>query len=393
MRELNISLYIQIMKNILVKHDKQESAGRFLLESVTTQEKSFCSTNLDSKKISRLVSRKDSVPDDIKQAALRSEIASNVKEYFKNIVVPDLNPYTKDDGIQEFMSIIEQDSMIAQTYKEEFRALFKSKNDAIFLYKLFMYVIQRENKKASDTVEYQDATLLAEVNYECPLKHIKLIENVKGVPKKKYVITHIFPEELSQDLVDQFDTVYPKPMKTDDLSNLIALCPDASNDYLQNPTVEEYKQLYEIKRFCSKKYKAISSIERIDLEDEIRIVIDGLISIKKSDNLPELNYDVLRIDQKISDVLLQKEVQNHVLQYYRYIENVFSEMTDIFDDIAGEIKFMSQKLENLGLSQEEVISLLTKKIHDKVFCGNSSGNIACMIVVCFFIQNCEVFYK
>jgi len=51
-------------------HDKQESAGRFLLESVTMQGNSLCTTNLDSKKISNLVSRKDPVPDDIRQAAL-----------------------------------------------------------------------------------------------------------------------------------------------------------------------------------------------------------------------------------------------------------------------------------------------------------------------------------
>lgn len=70
MNELVISTYIQIMQDGLVEHNKQESAGRFILESIAMQENSCVMTNLDAKKISRLVSRKDPVPDDIKQASL-----------------------------------------------------------------------------------------------------------------------------------------------------------------------------------------------------------------------------------------------------------------------------------------------------------------------------------
>lgn len=393
MNEMNLSSFIQIMKPGLMTHDKQESAGRFLLESVTMQGNSLCTTNLDSKKISNLVSRKDPVPDDIRQAALQDDIASGVKKYFATEVMKDLNPYTKDDVIQKLMNVIGRDTEIAQRQKDNFQKLFDSKDDVLFLYNVFMYVLQRNNKKASDTVEYQDAPLLAEVNYECPIKHVKLVEEVKGIPKKNYEITRIFPDELPQDLSDEFDAVYAKPKNLDATTNLIALSAEASEEYLLKPTVEEYKELCEIKQLSSKRYKAINAINRIDLEEEIRIAIDGLVSLKASDNLPSLEYDALRIDEKIDDALLQNEVQNHVLQYYRYIESVFSDITDAFDDIAGEVKLSSQKLEKAGLSQEEVIYNLTEWIHNKAFAGNSKGKVACRIVVCFFIQNCEVFYK
>ena len=393
MNEMNLSSFIQIMKPGLMTHDKQESAGRFLLESVTMQGDSLCTTNLDSKKISNLVSRKDPVPDDIRQAALQDDIASGVKKYFETEVMKDLNPYTKDDVIQKLMNVIVQDTEIAQRQKDNFQKLFDSKDDLLFLYNVFMYVLQRNNKKASDTVEYQDAPLLAEVNYECPIKHVKLVEEVKGIPKKNYEITRIFPDELPQDLSDEFDAVYAKPKNLDATTNLIALSTEAAEEYLLKPTAEEYKELCEIKQLSSKRYKAINAINRIDLEEEIRIAIDGLVSLKASDNLPSLEYDALRIDEKIDDALLQNEVQNHVLQYYRYIESVFSDITDAFDDIAGEVKLSSQKLEKAGLSQEEVIYNLTEWIHNKAFAGNSNGKVACRIVVCFFIQNCEVFYK
>lgn len=393
MNEMTLSSLIQIMQDGFIQHDKQESAGRFLLESVTIQEDSLCTTDLNSKKISRLVSRKDPVPDDIKQAALRNNIAVKVEEYFRQKVMSDINPYTKDDVLQKLMNIIIQDAEIAQRKKNEFQRLYDAEDDAYFLYSVFMYVLQRNNKIIANAVEYQDAPLLAEVNYECPLTHEKLVKEVKGIPKKKYEITQIFPNDLPSELAATFNAVYPRPKNLDAPENLIALSQETSENYLMSPMVDEYKKLYEIKQVTSKQYKAINAINRIELEAEIRAAIEGLISINPSDVLPQLEYAALRIDQKISDALLMNDVRNHVLQYYRYIENLFSEMTDVFDDIAGEVKLSSQKLEKAGLSQEDVIYNLTEWIHNKAFAGDTKGKMACRIVVCFFIQNCEVFYK
>ena len=381
------------MQDGFIQHDKQESAGRFLLESVTIQEDSLCTTDLNSKKISRLVSRKDPVPDDIKQAALRNDIAVKVEEYFRQKVMSDINPYTKDDVLQKLMNIIIQDAEVAQRKKNEFQRLYDAEDDAYFLYSVFMYVLQRNNKIIANAVEYQDAPLLAEVNYECPITHEKLVEEVKGIPKKKYEITQIFPDDLPSELAATFNAVYPRPKNLDAPENLIALSQETSENYLMSPMVDEYKKLYEIKQVTSKQYKAINAINRIELEAEIRAAIEGLISINPSDMLPQLEYAALRIDQKISDALLMNDVRNHVLQYYRYIETIFSEMTDVFDDIAGEVKLSSQKLEKAGLSQEDVIYNLTEWIHNKAFAGDTKGKMACRIVVCFFIQNCEVFYK
>ena len=393
MNEMTLSSLIQIMQDGFIQHDKQESAGRFLLESVTIQEDSLCTTDLNSKKISRLVSRKDPVPDDIKQAALRNDIAVKVEEYFRQKVMSDINPYTKDDVLQKLMNIIIQDAEVAQRKKNEFQRLYDAEDDAYFLYSVFMYVLQRNNKIIANAVEYQDAPSLAEVNYECPITHEKLLEEVKGIPKKKYEITQIFPDDLPSELAATFNAVYPRPKNLDAPENLIALSQETSENYLMSPMVDEYKKLYEIKQVTSKQYKAINAINRIELEAEIRAAIEGLISINPSDMLPQLEYAALRIDQKISDALLMNDVRNHVLQYYRYIETIFSEMTDVFDDIAGEVKLSSQKLEKAGLSQEDVIYNLTEWIHNKAFAGDTKGKMACRIVVCFFIQNCEVFYK
>lgn len=393
MNELVISTYIQIMQDGLVEHNKQESAGRFILESIAMQENSCVMTNLDAKKISRLVSRKDPVPDDIKQASLNSKVVAGVKSYFENKIIPDMNPYTQEDTLEKIMNVITQDVHIAKRLKEQFRSTYEANDIAQFLVDTFLYSLQRNNKKISDTVEYQDAPLLAEVNYECPIKHIKLVEEVKGMPKKKYEITQIFPDGLSAAKEAEFSAVHPKPANLTDPSNLIALSIEASENYTMKPMVEEYAELCTIKEVTGRRYRALNAINRINLEEEIRVALDALVSLTTSKELPQLEYDALRIDEKISDVLLQNEVQNHVLSYYRYIESTFSESTDNFDEIAAEVKLSSQKLEKAGLSQEEVISSLTDWIHNKAFVGGDKGRLACRIVVCFFIQNCEVFYK
>lgn len=393
MNELVISTYIQIMQDGLVEHNKQESAGRFILESIAMQENSCVMTNLDAKKISRLVSRKDPVPDDIKQASLNSKVVAGVKSYFENKIIPDMNPYTQEDTLEKIMNVITQDVHIAKRLKEQFRSTYEANDIAQFLVDTFLYSLQRNNKKISDTVEYQDAPLLAEVNYECPIKHIKLVEEVKGMPKKKYEITQIFPDGLSAAKEAEFSAVHPKPANLTDPSNLIALSIEASENYTMKPMVEEYAELCTIKEVTGRRYRALNAINRINLEEEIRVALDALASLTTSKELPQLEYDALRIDEKISDVLLQNEVQNHVLSYYRYIESTFSESTDNFDEIAAEVKLSSQKLEKAGLSQEEVISSLTDWIHNKAFVGGDKGRLACRIVVCFFIQNCEVFYK
>lgn len=393
MKELNLSSFIQTMQEGLVKHYRQEEAGRFLLEAVTMQENASCETDLGSKKISRLVSRLDPVPSDIKQAALKPDIAEGVKEYFRKEVLPDMNPYTKDDVLQKLMTIVTNDAEIALRQKNELQKLYDDMDDVEFLYKVFMYVLQRNNKKSSVVVDYQDIPLLAETNYRCPLQGVELVETVKGKPVQRYTITQIFPEGLPKDISASFSAVHPKPKNLYDPSNLIALSEKASKDYLSNPTVDEYERLYDIKQSLHQKYEAINAVNRIELESEIRTVIESVIEVDDPNSLPMLEYDAVRVGEKIKETSLKDDVEKKAVHFYRYIESLFREMADSFDVIAGEIKLSSQKLEKTGLSQEDVYFSLTEWIHNKAFPGNPDGKVACMIVVSFFIQNCEVFHK
>lgn len=67
----------------------------------------------------------------------------------------------------------------------------------------------------------------------------------------------------------------PRPKNLDAPENLIALSQEASENYLMSPMVDEYKKLYEIKQVTSKQDKAINAINRIELEEETRVAIEG----------------------------------------------------------------------------------------------------------------------
>lgn len=390
MNELILSTYMQILQEGLGANDGKESCGRFLLQSVTDQPNAYCTTDLSATKISRLRSRENPVPDDIKQASMKPEIIKGVYAYFEDKVMKDLNPALKYDVFEKLHRLIEADVQVGQLKKKEFFSYYDAEEYGKFLADVFLYTLSRDNKKIPEDVQYQDVPFLDEVNYECPLTQERLVENIKGVPVRRYAITQIFPEGLPEDVMKAFDAIYPMPRVFDTYENLIALSERAANDYQLNPTVDEYKNLYEIKRILAKRYAAKKAVDRMQLEDDIRVAINALMNIPLTGMVP-LEYEALKIEQKIKDdPLLKNEIQRQVLDYYRFIESVFKDSESDFDTIATEIKLCSLKLEKAGMSKEDVISSLADWIHKKTNLGNK-GITACSIIVAFFIQNCEVF--
>lgn len=147
-----------------------------------------------------------------------------------------MNPYTQDDTLQKIMNVVVQDVQIADKLKNKFKTIYGTDDVAEFLSETFLYCLQRKNKVVDNKVDFQDAPLLAEVSYECPLLHVKFVEEVKGVPKKNYEITQIFPDGISPELEEEFSRIQAKPSNLEAPSNLIALSVEASEKYLLKST-------------------------------------------------------------------------------------------------------------------------------------------------------------
>lgn len=236
MNKLNMSSYIQIMQPGLMEHDKQESAGVFLLSAINDQDfvgfNGYRTDNLSSKKISRIVNRLDPVPDRIRQASTKQVVIDETIKYFRDKVMKDLNPHLRNDTIDNLVKLISVDGSIPESKKNSLIAFHVSGDDARFFAETFLYAVNRPNKKVDDVVEYEDAPLLAEANYECPLCHKKLVDTVKGQAVKRYRITQIFPDDLDDAVAADFNAACAAPRRLDVPENLIALDEECSDRYL-----------------------------------------------------------------------------------------------------------------------------------------------------------------
>ena len=155
--------------------------------------------DLSDKKISLLVIRQRPVPDGIKQASLVPELAQSVLDYYEDNVLKDMNPFRKDDVLNQLVKVIKEDKEISDKKQDELLGFYDKGQEGRFLGEVFLYVVNRPNKSGEDFVGFEDAPLIAEVNYECPICHKKLVDTVKNKPIKRYVITHTFLGGLSKD--------------------------------------------------------------------------------------------------------------------------------------------------------------------------------------------------
>ena len=171
---------------------------------------------------------------------------------------------------------------------------------------------------------------------------------------------------------------------------MIALSINAAQEYINNPNVDDFKLLLSIKKRAVSNAKALEYVNEVKLEEDLRKIIKSLDSLSSTEGL-DLKYDALSVNQKIKKFDVREDVKNKVIRYYNYINSLFDESEMNFNLIASEVKLVSTKLESADFSQEDIIDKLSDWIHHQVFNDSDEGKLACNIIVCFFIQNCEVF--
>ncbi len=347
--------------------------------------------SINSALTSNLLKRKVNVPRSIKEVCSNSQIVDDAINHFQKIIIPCLNPIVSDNMYEEMGKAVEKDLIIGKRMKAKLLGFLNGGQDAAFLAHLLMYVVNIDNQRTGELADHEDIPLLAEVDFQCPICHRRLIEQVKAAAIKKYNIVHIYPDN---DFNIDFNA--EKPSNPEAVSNMIALCRDHAEEYLVAPSLEAYQQLSALKKHASMKYSSRANINEAALDDDIRNVLFGLASIPPDAKLEELSMNALRLDQKIlpENTLLLNDETTHVLRYYHYIEGIFQSMeragTGSFNLIASEISVAFQKLNQTSLSQEEIVEELAKWIKNKSGVGDKNLR-ACHIVVAYFIQNCEVF--
>ena len=114
-------------------------------------------------------------------------------------------------------------------------------------------------------------------------------------------------------------------------------------------------------------------------------------SIPKKED--KTKWEAFRVDKKIPDnIMLQDTVTDFVLKYYRYIEKQYKQREREgklrFRKVKNEISQCFELYDEAELPQEEIFNRLVVWLKEKTNCDD---DVACVAMVSFFVQNCEVF--
>ncbi|NLK52542.1 MAG: hypothetical protein GX295_08885 [Syntrophomonadaceae bacterium] len=269
---------------------------------------------------------------------------------------------------------------------------------------IFASILERQanlttSKKAKpaptkDEIPDTDFFLLLEANSICPLCTKPLVENKNNNSLKNYKITHIIPPNPSKEEEAELGDLIDLSTDVDAFNNKIALCLDCANRYSLHTTQDECEHLMDIKNRLYRNFAANEVLNKMYLEEQIEAVIRQ-ISVAPPEQLSDtLNYKALRVRDKIpgSNIPLLIKTEGFVIQYYRFIESVFSQLEREgrlnSKNVAVDVRRTYDSLVTYGLTQDEIFARLTGWFRNKT---NAQSALACEILVAFFVQSCEVY--
>ncbi len=133
-------------------------------------------------------------------------------------------------------------------------------------------------------------------------------------------------------------------------------------------------------------------IDPLEITERFRKVVEA---IKGIDDENSEYTDPKPIEEKIekkTEKLLFKKVQNHVMDYFSDIRQLFIEEQEtkdlVYEQIRKKIKYQYKHAN--GNSKHEVFDNLVDWLMSEV---QSTDRIACEAVMSYFVQSCEVFGK
>lgn len=137
MSEFNISALIKTMQLGLAEDNKQEAAGRLLLNPIAQHDLAL--VDVDGKMVTNLVRRKNDVNEAIKNAAANSEVIAAAVQYFETEVRPKLNPHTVDDACLKILKLLEKDPSVPEGKYLSLRDLYDNGKTSEFLAMCMLY--------------------------------------------------------------------------------------------------------------------------------------------------------------------------------------------------------------------------------------------------------------
>ncbi len=358
---------------------------------------------------SDLLGCKDNIRKKIKVASGTQKIMNAAKDYFEDVVIPEIMPDMVADLIAGLRKLISSDDDIPKRKQSEFLSMGNDDTLADFLSGVFLYAIKKPNKLVTDgsTIEVSTESTpllpqakmipesLMETNSICPSCGKPLVGDKNSKSLAGYRITHIIPSLPSEEQKTELNELFDSLANRETFNNKIALCLECSNRYSSHTTRDDCIKMLETKDRLHRNFATFEILDKMYLEEQIEEVLRQIPTASQKQLSDTLSYSALRVKEKISEnnVPLIIKTEGYVVPYYNYIRSVFSQLERegklIFDDVANDVQRSYRKLHSSGLTQDEIYTQLVDWFKNKT---NAQNMLACEIIVAFFVQNCEVFH-
>lgn len=154
-----------------------------------------------------------------------------------------------------------------------------------------------------------------------------------------------------------------------------------------------YAIVFSIKKDCLIKTRLLESTFSVGLEKEIAYVVEKIVDIDEK-FISELNDLPVNVKNKFypSERMLKDKVSILITQNYPYVLELFKSLDGIndfsFSSLCLRIKSCYEKMKAITDDKEYIFNEIVNWIMKHT---GSNSQVACEIVVSFFIQNCEVF--
>nr|WP_312216819.1 ABC-three component system protein [Clostridioides sp.] len=256
-------------------------------------------------------------------------------------------------------------------------------------------VIVKKTKARKSIPENIKIILHTEVDGLCPMCNKPLMD-ISNTKLKKFEIAHIYPLNPRAEEEELLKGIVRLSEDPDDMKNLIALCKDCHNCFDNPRTIEGYNEMLKLKLNLLQKDQNRIFIFNNPIEKDIVKVLKMLVEQEFEDGSGnDLEYDAKRVDSILDSTikpLTKRKIKENVEMYYSVIREEFKRLDfhkkNSFEIIASQVKTSYLKLSQKTNNQEEIYNNLVKWMYKIT---NEYSYDASKIIVCFFIQNCEVF--